>query len=473
MKNVLLLVVAVVFSSTLNAQLNINFTNQFDSPEPSTAWASGQDAAGNVYAVGRFKTNVDLDPTAGVNNQPTTGPYDLYDMYVVKMNSSGAVQWSYVFGSERTDYVGDVAVSAAGDVYITGRFSGTMDADFGAGTQNITASDVYDAFVIKVNTSGAFQWVQQYSGTGAIKAESITVDSNGDVVVAGTFNGDCSDGATTLNTVGSNDIWISKLSNAGTPQYLYSMGGPDTELVKVVESSGTDVYIGGLFGGTSNLNTTGTTNLTSTGAGDAYIVKLDATGNTLYSGAFGGAGGDDELNAISVLSTGEIVIGGRFVESADLDPTGGVANVVSNSVADAYITKLDANGNYIWSYTYGDQRGNNVYGLAVDGTDNIYAGGWFNDNVDFDNGAGVSVLNAASGNVDSYVLKIDSNGNYLDVDHLDASSDVVIRDVNIIGNSLVISGEMGGTADFDFNAGVTNLSNNVFSGNGFVAKYNF
>ena len=462
-----------MMSIAVNAQLNIDFVHQYDSPEPSTVWAVDKDNSGNVYSAGRFKTQVDLDPGAGVNNQSTIGPYDLFDMFITKTNASGVVLWSYVLGSERTDYIGDIKTDGNGDVYVTGRFSGTMDFDPGVGTQNFTASDVYDCFVLKLSSTGTFVWVEIFSGVGAVKGEALGVDSNNDVIVAGTFDGTCQNGATTLNTNGSADVFVSKISNGGTTSYLQQIGGAEVDMVKAVTGSGTDVYVGGMYSGTSNISTSGVNNVTSAGGLDCYVTKIDAAGNTIWSNAFGGPGGDEELNAIGVFANGDIAIGGRFFTTVDFDPGAGVANSTAIGTADAYVTKLSSGGLFLWNYSYGGIRTDNVLSIDVSAANTVFVGGWFNDLVDFDAGGGVVNLTSTSGNIDSYVLQITTGGTYVDVDQLDASSDVIIRSISLNGNDVVISGSMSGTADFDFNAGINNLNNSVFSGNGFVAHYNY
>ena len=103
------------------------------------------DGSGNVYTTGQFSGTVDFgagDVTAaGVNR----------DIYITKLNSSGAHQWTNTYGDSPADWGSGVALDTAGNVHVTGTFLGTVD--FGAGNVS-SAAGGNDGFVVKLNSSG-------------------------------------------------------------------------------------------------------------------------------------------------------------------------------------------------------------------------------------------------------------------------------------------------------------------------------
>jgi len=455
------------------SQLNLNFVHQYSSPVPSVTWSIDNDNLGNVYSVGRFQESVDLDPTNGVNIGLGNTAFSMnYDLYVTKTSPLGVVLWSFVLGADKMDYVSDIVVSNSGDVYITGRFSGIMDFDPSASSFIVSSTDQYDAYVLKFNTAGVFQWVEIFSGAGSVVPNAITIDSNNDVIIVGGFDGTCENGII-LSSSGSSDGWISKVSSSGGVVYLRKIGGPSNDKILTVESYGLEVYIGGIFSNTCNISTNGVNNVTSAGGFDGFIARLNSLGNTIWSSSYGGTGGDEEVNAIAVFSNGDFVVGGRFYGTVDFDPAAGISNASVVGVADCYVSKFDQSGAFLWNVTFGGSSTENVTALAVTSSNRVFIGGWFNQVVDFDSGAGISLLNSTSGNIDSFVLELNSLGSFVNVSHLVASSDIIIRALEVGTSSVFICGEIGGSADFDFSVSTSIISNAIYTGNGFVACYNF
>ncbi|MBT6372369.1 MAG: hypothetical protein HOJ86_06840, partial [Acidimicrobiaceae bacterium] len=124
-----------------------------------------------------------------------------------------------VFGGTNADYGYSVAVDSSGNVYTTGYFNGTVDFDPGAGTANLTSNGYKDVFVSKLDSSGNYVWAKNFGGTGNDMGYSVAVDSSGNVYTTGYFTGtvDFDPGAGTTNLVpnGSSDAFVSKLDSSG------------------------------------------------------------------------------------------------------------------------------------------------------------------------------------------------------------------------------------------------------------------
>ncbi|MBK7587858.1 MAG: hypothetical protein IPI22_05725 [Bacteroidetes bacterium] len=148
----------------------------------------------------------------------------------------------------------------------------------------------------------------------------------------------------------------------------------------------------------------GVYNLASIGSNDIFISKLDAYGSFVWAKSIGGIGSDGAAS-IAVDTIGNIYTCGTFQDTVDFDPGPGVFNMVS--IGNAFISKLDSNGNFILAKTIGIVTANSI---ITDASCNIYLTGGFNGTTDFDPGPGV--LNVtASGYRDTYIIKLDSNGN--------------------------------------------------------------
>ena len=125
----------------------------------------------------------------------------------------------------------DVAVDMAGNSYVTGSFSGTVDFDLAHNTGGdiLTARGAHDAYVAKYTADHTLVWVQQMGGdetaNGVLECgRKIAIDSNGNVYVSGEFTELAYFGTTSLTSAGGRDGFVAKLTAGGTIQWAKSWG---------------------------------------------------------------------------------------------------------------------------------------------------------------------------------------------------------------------------------------------------------
>ncbi len=144
------------------------------------------DGAGGVIVGGSYggSMSVDFDPGVGTATLPAGS-----GGYVAKLNAaSGGLTWVRGLAGSGTA-VYDLAVDAAGGIYATGNFTGTVDFDPGAGVTALTSAGGTDAFVLKLDTAGTFAWAGAFGGTGDDSGRGIAVDGAGGVSVVGWYMG--------------------------------------------------------------------------------------------------------------------------------------------------------------------------------------------------------------------------------------------------------------------------------------------
>jgi len=345
------------------------------------------DGSGNVYSTGRFRGTVNF----GAGNVTSAGDYDVF---VTKLNSAGAHQWTTTFGSTGTDISYGVAVDGSGNVHIAGIFTGTVD--FGAG--NVTSAGVGDVFVTKLNAAGAHQWTTTFGGTSQDISYGVAVDGSGNVHITGIFNGTVNFGAGNVTSAGGNDGFVTKLNSSGAHQWTTTFGSTDTDngWGVAVDGSG-NVHIAGRFFGTVNF---GAGNVTSAGSYDVFVTKLDSSGAHQWTTTFGGTG-NDRAYVVAVDGSGNVHVTGYFSGTVDF----GAGDVTSAGSDDVFVTKLNSSGVHQWTTTFGGTGVDDSYSVAVDGDSNVYASGSFTGTVDF--GAG-NVTSAGSSDV--FVVKLNSAG---------------------------------------------------------------
>jgi hypothetical protein len=118
-----------------------------------------------------------------------------------------------------------------------------------------------------------------------------------------------------------------------------------------------------------------------------------------------------------VDGSGNAYVAGEFCATIDFDPGPGVDEHTANSSdpwdADAFLSKFDTNGAFLWARTWGGDGIDNAWrGVAIDGSGNIYVTGLFQDTVDFDPGPGIDEHTSNTKN-SSFLIKFDSTGDFV------------------------------------------------------------
>lgn len=148
-----------------------------------------QDPSGNIYYVGTFgyyaqTGNVDFDPSGGTS---VLGGLASTNIYIVKLTHDRQFIWAKQFDNHGSSNTSPrVTTDAAGNVFVTGRYSATCDFDPGAGVYDIDPGGPA-VFLAKLNTNGDFLWAKSIPGND-ISPASVTTDKDGRVYTSLQFD---------------------------------------------------------------------------------------------------------------------------------------------------------------------------------------------------------------------------------------------------------------------------------------------
>jgi hypothetical protein len=369
------------------------------------------DASGNVYTTGQFTGTVDFDPGVGVANL-TAVQYN--DIFIQKLDANGNFLWVKHMGGGSDEIANSIAVDLSGNVYITGHFAATVDFDPGAGVTNLVAASI-DAFVQKLDANGNLLWVIQLGGSAYDYGNSITTDASGNVYTTGSFSGtaDFDPG-----------VAVANLSAAG---------------------------------GTWDVN--------------VFIQKLDANGNFIWAKQMGGLG-NDVGNSITTDASGNVYTTGHFTGVTDFDPGAGTEELTSVGYTDAFIQKLDTNGDFAWVKQLGGNAENRANSISVDVNGNIYTIGDFAFSIDMDPGAGSFNLTALGSSWDVFIQKLDPNGDFVWAKQLGGYTEDKGKSITTdASGNVYTTGYFRGNADFDPGVGILNMTSTGIT-DVFVQKLN-
>ncbi len=476
------------------------------------------DTAGGLHIAGTFRGVFDVNPGTGKTTLTSKGGNDFFvasyfhGNLVAQDLQTPVLAESFALGGLGDQTGGPVITDAAGNLYLAGLFSGTVDFDRSAGVAALTSSDPEgNVFIAKYDLFGALSWARQvqmsiiFDNNADDLNVQLALDAAGNVYVAAEYDVSATLGAFTVTnsepspTGSSRDIFIAKLDSNGTPLWAKSIGSPgknDLFEAFAVRASTGDVLLGGDFSGTVDFNPAGGAARTAFNNGgvqnDGYIVELDTTGAFRWVRQLEGAASQISVSALGFLSGGDVVASGSFSGTIDFNFLTG-APVTLTSVTNSPGEKAGfaarftaAAGAVVWTGGFGGSSKSDHEGsLAVSATDEIFIAGQFTGARDFDPGNGKTILIESGGGVinisgngpdggpegDVFLQKLDQNGVFLGAVSFGGTGGDRPYATALDGTgSLYILGKMGKTIDLDPGPGIAKLIGSNDS-NYFVGRF--
>lgn len=311
------------------------------------------------------------------NNGDVTGNHGFKDGWVVKLNSSGDIQWQKSLGGSDDDEIMSIRRTNDGNFIVAGA-TRSNDGDV-AGNHG-----GWDYWVVKLSFNGTLQWQKPLGGTNDDRANSVYNTSDDGYIVAGKS---ASNNGSVSGNHGSSDFWVIKLNSFGQTQWQKSLGGTQYDEAESILQTADGGYI---VVGTSESNDGDV----SGGHGDLdyWIVKLDATGNIQWQKAYGGSSADAATSVYITEDPGYLVAG--FAGSNDGDVIGNHGN------SDIWVLKLGPDGTIQWQKSLGGTQSEIAHEIrtTLDGG-YIIAGGTWSSNGD---------VTDQNGDGDCWIVKLSS-----------------------------------------------------------------
>jgi hypothetical protein len=398
---------ADVFISKLNSSGQFVWAIRFGGTTEDYAEALMTDGNGSLYVIGYFNGTSDFDPGPGTTNLTAAGSYD---MYIAKFDLDGVFQWARRIGGTAFDQHRGIALDSTGNIVLTGQFSGTADFDPGVGTLNLFAQGGFDIGIYKLNDAGQLVWAKRFGGGGDDVSRGLAIDKDNNILMTGRFEGivDFNPGGGTNNliSVGGDDIFILKLDASGNYVWAHRFGSDaDEEGLAITSHPDGYMYTTGFFQQTVDFDRgPNTQSLTSAGAEDIYIQKLDGDGNLVWVKQVGG-NMLQKAHSMVTDTTGNVYLSGYFSGTMDFDPGPGTESVTSMGGLDAFVMKLNPGGNHLWHARMGGPEDIRSQRMALHPLGDVYAIGYFSGTGDFDPGSGVLNLTDV-GELDVFVVSL-------------------------------------------------------------------
>lgn len=377
-----------MFLAQYNGLGALQWATQSVGSKTDTPTGLAVDGAGNLYALGYFtSTNLVLGASVLANFAPGYN-----DMYVAKYNAQGALQWAKSFGGDRDDYGRSIAVDGQGNVVIIGDFNSATIAWDGIITTNIGGRDVFtiklntqgtvqwvrtagdsglhegyavtvdaasniyvagkiwsqiqfdtysfdshfdsDTFLVSYNSNGGVRWARQFGNFSVALPRALAVDSQQRILMTGYFDQSFDLDGHPLICHGSQDTFVAQFNADGKTLWALALGGPGMDTPKDVAIDAQDrVCVTGSFAQTASF---GDVFMVGGAQRNAYVAVLDATGQVLWAKQTGGSRATDG-NTLAVGLDGALMLGGSFSSTVNFDSMNYQA---TESSTDGFIARM-------------------------------------------------------------------------------------------------------------------------------------
>lgn len=394
------------------------------------------DTSGNLYVTGVFRQTLTFGSI--------TLTAEEQDLFVAKFDSNGQVLWAKSAGGKFIDDGLAIGVDGAGNVYVAGDFETT--ATFGS--MSVTSEGHYDVYVTKLDGNGNFLWVKTAGGKDHDSAEAISVAENGHVYLAGKMVGNGAFGDITYSTQ-KYDAFIAAMDSDGNWKWVTTGDGAGDAWALGIAHDADHVVATGYFTGTA---TFGTKSVGDFPSGAMFTVQLTTVDGTVSWATAARSDSGCWGNGVAIDGTGNTFVAGLFQGTA----TFGTTTLNDQSGGDIFVTKLDPNGQFIWTSHAGGTQSDSASDIVVDTAGNAYLTGWVQGDATF----GVRQVTTSAGSWDAFAAKIDGTGKFVWADTAGGKKQDWGNSIVVDPNGRTFStGQFNGSAQF----GATTLST---TGNG-------
>ncbi|NUO47490.1 MAG: hypothetical protein HOV80_01395 [Polyangiaceae bacterium] len=373
-----------VFLAKFDAAGNHVWSKRFGNASAQIPFGLATDGSGNIVIIGQFEGSMDF----GGGALTSAGALDVF---LAKLDPMGNHVWSKRFGDASTQYGSDVAVDAAGNVFITGGLAGTVSF----GGPPISATNLQNLFLAKLDSAGNHLWSKALGGPAELPDGTLAADPYGNVILTAWIIGALDLGGGPLPVGGSWDVLAAKFDATGNHVWSKQFGGTNDQGARAVAVDATgNVFLAGDF---LNAIDFGGGVLNNPSGYDVYVAKLDPAGNHLWSKQFGGSPTNANGYGMTVDVAGNVILTGGFSGTVSF----GGSPLTGAGGTDVFVAKLDAAGDHVWSYRFGDAVDQRAYDATTDGSGNILLAGIMQGTVNF----GGSALTSAGG-YDAFLVKL-------------------------------------------------------------------
>jgi hypothetical protein len=390
--------------------------------DPTLEWATYYGGAGNDrgrYVVSDKSGNIYLSgETQSISAIATVGSYQTsygggnYDAMLVKFNSAGNRLWATYYGGTGLDYGFGVTVDSSNNVYCTGQTGSTTNIASTTAYQT-TYGGAFDAFVVKLDSSGNRVFGTYYGGSGLDQGYSIVTDQKGHVYLSGASNSTVNiatpSSYQTTNS-GFYDAYLVQFDEAGNRLWATYYGGTMSEFgIGLTADKNGNVFMTGYTGSLSGIATQNAEQTTFGGGGNDMFLAKFASNGVLQWGTYCGGNNSDYGEAVTTDHNGNVYVTGYTLSSSGIATANAYQPNVTPGGEDAFLMKFTNNGVKLWGTYYGGSGDDESNSIVFDNSGTIWISGSTSSNNSIASNDGYQTINGG-GNADVFLAAFSQAG---------------------------------------------------------------
>ncbi len=351
--------------------------------------------------------------TSSLNTFTTTGCFQAihdgsYDAFITKIDPTGHILWSTLFGKAGGDFAFDITVDTFNNIIVGGTTTSSGLYTVAGTSFQVNLKGNTDAFIARFSPTGALRWCTYYGGNNSEDIHVVTTDLHGNVIGSGesfSTNLNTSAGAYQSLNEGSSDGYIIKLDSMCTRIFSTYIGGNDVDDIRGVAcDAASSIYIAGHTNSTDFDTTAGAYQTFHKGLSDLFLTKWSPTGTLLESTLFGGSQ-TERLGRMILSGAYEVTLLGK-TESSDVSMLGSSSQATLAGGYDVLLAKFDTGTlEPLWSSYYGGAQDEEAIDLAgYEGRFMVFSGS--TNSADFPISA-TPYQPALNASVDGFLVKLD------------------------------------------------------------------
>lgn len=354
---ILLTIITLIGLQATAQNLEYQWVKTVESTENLLITSSDIDADGNIINVGYFRGKAQLDPAGGRILDTTDVMINSHNAFVQKLDSNGVLLWAHAYGADGEERFMDVVVNDQNEIYITGYIKNLDDGNGLTLTTDRPSDNFHDIITLKMSSSGSILWADVMGGSVQDYGRDIALDNDGNIYVFAQYSG----------------------------TITYKLGDPN----------------GNQFG----------IQKTSNGR-DAVILRYAPNGYLQWVTSMGGTFSEFP-RGMDVLDD-KIYVQGGYVNSFETFINGTKLTLNTESGQQAlFIAQLDTSGTVNWATQLGDGTGQIFESSKLAAHANgVVVTGNAQGQIDYDPGAGFTVLDASTSGTNGYIVNLDTNGDF-------------------------------------------------------------
>jgi hypothetical protein len=283
------------------------------------SWQKNFGFLGSDYGTTLLETNdngylitgvLDVTASNGQGNSRSTQKHAGGNIWAIKLNNSGDLEWSKYYGGSSTDIPLGVVKTIDNGFIIAGS-SDSADGDI---TNN---KGGYDFWILKIEANGTVVWGKNFGGSEIDEASAITQTNDGNFIVVGDTRSSDKD---VSNNNGAADLWMLKISQEGILIWEKTFGGTSFDVGRSISRTQDNGFI--ISGSSRSLDA----NFNNQGQNDALIIKVDSEGNIIWQETVGGREIDFLYDAVELNNKTVIAVGESNSEDGDIPENKGFSD---------------------------------------------------------------------------------------------------------------------------------------------------